>query len=58
MRCEIWRRYGGAFTLGPVQVHGIDPERPKKLIPVCKDCVAECVEKVPGVQFKPLERKP
>lgn len=53
-RCEGWRRYGGAFSLGPVKweqckalatvmITFKDPEtRKKKTLPACKECAAEC----------------
>lgn len=64
-RCEIFRRYGGAFSLGPVRweqcpneatVQGVDPKFPDATVPVCSECVPETVKSVPGVVFKPLEQ--
>jgi hypothetical protein len=56
VRCEGWRRHGGAFTLGPVtweqcKNDGIvtlkfkDADTGKvKTLPACKECWAECLE--------------
>ena len=57
-RCEGWRRYGGAFTLGPVTweqcknpgivILTIDQGEGTKKLPACKKCwqeaVANCIK--------------
>lgn len=54
VRCEGWRRRGGAFTLGPVtwkqcEAQGIvtlkfkDDRGKVKTLPACKECWAECL---------------
>lgn len=54
-RCEGWRRYGGAFSLGPVKweqckedaivmLTVVQDGKTEKL-PACKTCWKECIEK-------------
>lgn len=51
-RCEGWRRYGGAFTLGPVRWEQCKEKAtvmvtvkqeggPKKTLPACDHCLRE-----------------
>lgn len=54
MRCEGWRRYGGALTLGPVEwkqckeeaIVMIETEQESKItiLPGCLTCWNECIE--------------
>jgi hypothetical protein len=66
-RCEGWRRYGGAFTLGPVhweqcEAQGIvrlkfkDADTGKvRTLPACKECWAECLATgVTIIEAKPI----
>ena len=70
-RCEGWRRYGGAFTLGPVywvqcNEQGIvaltlRQDGKTKTLPACKTCWQECIDNkieiVKVVPMKPANRK-
>lgn len=68
MRCEGYRRYGGAFTFGPVrweQCHRegivmikfvIDGQ--EKTLPACMECWKECIEgKLKILEVIPMEEK-
>jgi hypothetical protein len=54
VRCEGWRRYGGAFTLGPVRWEQCSNEaivmltvKQEKVenLPACKACWQEAIDK-------------
>ena len=59
MRCEGWRRYGGAFTLGPVEWKQCGEEAVVTLevvqdsevatFPACMTCWGEAIDK--GVEI-------
>lgn len=65
MRCEGWRRKGGAFTLGPVKWSQCENEAVVMLrvkqeteqgLPACMDCWKEAIER--GIEIldsRPLE---
>jgi hypothetical protein len=53
MRCEVWRRYGGAFTFGPVRWEQckndaivsltVQQDGQPKTCPVCMKCWREAI---------------
>lgn len=64
-RCEGWRRYGGAFTLGPVtwkqcKENGsvmlmVKQDNEVKTMPACQTYWQECIDnKVEIIKAKPL----
>jgi hypothetical protein len=66
MRCEGYRRYGGAFTLGPVKWEQCKEEATvlitfsnnagTHVLPGCAKCWAECIEnKLNIVSVIPIE---
>jgi len=68
MRCEGWRRYGGAFTFGSVTWKQCEndaivnltviQERKKETLPACLDCWNECIEKkIKIVKVVPIEKE-
>ena len=65
MRCEGWRRYGGAFTFGPVKweqckneavvVLKVKQEKTEDL-PSCIDCWNEAIErKIKIISSNPIK---
>lgn len=64
LRCEGWRRHGGAFTLGPVKwvqceaapivMLKFEEDHNCKTLPACNTCWKECI--AAGVKI--LEVKP
>lgn len=64
IRCEGWRRYGGAFSLGPVTWEQCKnnatvtlrfvQDKKEQTLPACKACWNECLEN----KLKILEAKP
>ena len=67
MRCEGWRRYGGAFTLGPpewrqceneaVVMLTVEQEAVSKL-PACGECWKEGIEKgITILKVEPIEEE-
>ncbi len=64
MRCEGWRRYGGAFTFGPVKwaqcdnnaivVLRVEQEKIEEL-PACAECWQEALDnKMEILEVKPI----
>ena len=63
-RCEGWRRYGGAFTLGPVEWRQCENDaivllkvRQEKIeeLPACAECWKEVLEnKIEILESKPI----
>jgi hypothetical protein len=65
MRCEGWRRTGGAFTFGPVKweqctedaiVNLVVTQKDKQeTLPACKTCWQECIDnKIEINEAKPI----
>ena len=65
VRCEGWRRYGGAFTLGPVRWEQCDQDATVMLVykddgkrrelPGCAHCWKEAIEnKIPTIEARPI----
>ena len=65
MRCEGWRRYGGAFTLGPVKWEQCKNEAVVILtvkqeeiedLPACLDCWNEAIDRrIKIISSKPIK---
>jgi len=66
MRCEGFRRYGGAFTLGPIEWEQCEENaivyittrinNKKQIIPSCKKCWEESIENgIKIIEVKPVE---
>ena len=66
MRCEGWRRYGGAFTFGPVEwkqcakdgivlIRFMDGKE-ERTLPACFECWQECIDnKVKILEVSPIQ---
>lgn len=64
-RCEGWRRYGGAFTFGPVKWEQCKNEGivfikfkddgKIKTLPACKECWNECLSNgIEIIEVRPI----